>query len=86
MDPIRDRIARLKLLKSRGRPDNEINRRELQNKAREIVQKNNSLENQTDSILKSEIQIKKSLGDSKRWFRETMNTMLFWGVNVVILA
>jgi len=77
MDPIRDRIARLRLLKSRGRPDDEINQRERQNKAREIVQKNDSLQNQTDRILKSEIQIKKTLGDSKRWFRETMNTMLY---------
>ena len=51
MDPIRDRIARLRLLKSRGRPDDETQRRELQNKAREVVQKNYSLENQTDRIL-----------------------------------
>ena len=77
MDPIRDRIARLRQLKGQGRQDDETNRRTLQNKAREIVQKNNSLENQTDTILKSEIQIKKTLGDSKRWFRETMNTMLY---------
>ena len=39
MDPIRDRIARIKLLKGQRRQDDETNRRELQNKAREIVQK-----------------------------------------------
>ena len=29
MDPIRDRIARLRLLKSRGRPDDEINQKHI---------------------------------------------------------
>ena len=44
--------------------------------------KKDSIFDKTKKILKSELETKKTLTDSKRWFKEQMNTIMFSGYRV----